>query len=38
TEVGGHTIIDLGNGDTVTLHNVSVDDIQDHPSNYFLVH
>jgi len=38
TQVGSDTVVDLGNGDTITLHNVNADDVQADPSSYFSVH
>ena len=38
TQVGGNVVVDLGNGDTVTLVNTSAEDIQAHPDQYFTVH
>ncbi len=37
TQVGNNTVIDLGNGDTVTLNNVDADDLQDNPDGYIVV-
>nr|BBA73373.1 hemolysin-type calcium-binding protein [Ochrobactrum sp. PW1] len=38
TQVGGNVVVDLGNGDTVTLVNTNADDVQAHPDQYFTVH
>jgi hypothetical protein len=38
TQVGANTVIDLGNGDTITLVNVNADDVQANPSDFFSVH
>jgi Ca2+-binding RTX toxin-like protein len=38
TQVGADTVIDLGGGNTITLQNVDVTDVQADPSAYFLVH
>nr|WP_280949704.1 hypothetical protein [Mongoliimonas terrestris] len=35
--VNGSTVIDLGNGDSIVLKNVDVDDVQSNPSAYFIV-
>jgi hypothetical protein len=35
--VGGNAVIDLGNGDTVTIVGVSAEDIQADPNSYFSV-
>jgi len=37
TTVGGNTVVDLGNGDTLTLVGVSADDVQADPNSYFTV-
>jgi Ca2+-binding RTX toxin-like protein len=37
TQVGSDTVVDLGNGDTITLHNVNADDVTSDPSHYFSV-
>ena len=34
---GGHAVIDLGNGDTITLMNVSAHDIQQNPQAFFAI-
>ncbi len=34
---GGHAVIDLGNGDTITLMNVSAADIQQNPQAFFAI-
>ena len=38
TQVGGNVVVDLGNGDSVTLVNTNADDVQAHPDQYFTVH
>ena len=37
-QVGSNTIVDLGNGDTITLVNVNADDVNSNPNDYFSVH
>ena len=37
TQVGANTVIDLGNGDSITLNNVDAEDIQDDPDSFFSV-
>jgi Ca2+-binding RTX toxin-like protein len=37
-QVGSNTIVDLGNGDTITLVNVNADDVNSNPGDYFSVH
>ena len=37
-QVGSNTLVDLGNGDSVTLVNVNADDVNSNPSDYFFVH
>ncbi len=37
TQVGSHTVVDLGQGDTLTLNNVDVDDMQENPDSYFAI-
>ena len=37
TTVGGKTVVDLGNGDTLTLVGVSAEDVQADPNSYFTV-
>ncbi|PKR54541.1 hemolysin expression modulating protein, partial [Thalassospira marina] len=37
TQDGANTVVDLGNGDSITLNNVDVDDVQDHPDHFFNV-
>ena len=36
-DAGGHAVIDLGNGDTITLMNVSAHDIQQNPQVFFAI-
>ncbi len=36
-DLNGNAMIDLGNGDTITLMNVSASDIQENPGQYFSV-
>ncbi|HCW68959.1 MAG TPA: hemolysin expression modulating protein, partial [Thalassospira lucentensis] len=37
TQVGANTVIDLGNGDSITLNNVDAEDVQDDPDSFFSV-
>ena len=37
TQVGANTVIDLGNGDSITLNNVDAEDVQDNPDSFFSV-
>jgi hypothetical protein len=37
TNVGGNAVVDLGNGDTLTLVGVTAEDIQADPNSYFSV-
>jgi hypothetical protein len=36
-QVGENTIVDLGNGDSITLVNVNTDDVTSNPTDYFSV-
>ena len=36
-DVGGHAVIDLGNGDTVTLANVNAQDVHNNPNAFFVI-
>jgi hypothetical protein len=36
-QVGANTVVDLGNGDTITLVNVDADDVNTNPADYFSV-
>ena len=36
-DVGGNAVIDLGNGDTVTLMNVNAQDVQNNPNAFFVI-
>ena len=37
TQVGSNTVIDLGNGDSITLANVNADDVHTNPNSYFVI-
>jgi hypothetical protein len=37
TSIDGNSVIDLGNGDTVTLVNVDAQDIQNNPNAFFVI-
>ena len=36
-DVGGNAVIDLGNGDTVTLMNVNAQDVHNNPNAFFVI-
>ncbi|MCG5243831.1 hypothetical protein MCW82_29075 [Azospirillum doebereinerae] len=38
TDQHGDAVIDLGNGDSITLKGVSADDVHHHPNDFFVIH
>jgi hypothetical protein len=37
-QVGSNTVVDLENGDTITLVNVNAEDVNSNPGDYFSIH
>jgi len=37
-QAGANTVVDLGNGDTITLVNTDAESVQQNPGDYFTVH